>query len=241
MGQIVRNEDLLARIVRAVDKAVSDDLPQYKRENPTETSNHIPQKRADLINTNLRQLCVVEGTELHPFTRYSWQGRILIDHPNRTTYTVTTKSTLKSIPKKERNSPHFLQSLLGIENAGIEPRALQLSLFPGEAFSLDVLRDDYNSIMAGVIDLTTGYQHYVVAYALSGDGIKDIRMDFLDGYFNLIDTMPLNEFIQSDYARLTAPCSLENDSPKSETKTSRDLLSIKPGLPLKPHDDEEEA
>ena len=95
LREIDINENLIRRIVRAIDKAVADDVPQYLRENYKETNNAIPQLRGDFINDNLRLQVVGENIELIAFQRYAWEGRLIVDRVNKITYTVTTQQTLK--------------------------------------------------------------------------------------------------------------------------------------------------
>ena len=79
MDSIKINENLMRRIVRSIDKAIADDVPQYLRENHKETNNAAIQLRGDCINENLRNLVVGGDIEFVPFKRYVWQGRIIVD------------------------------------------------------------------------------------------------------------------------------------------------------------------
>ena len=83
-------ELLLSRIVRAVDKTIAEDIPQERREKELETKNYLAHIRGDYLNNNLRRLVAIDGIELHPFRRYGWEGRILIDRENKITIGVTT-------------------------------------------------------------------------------------------------------------------------------------------------------
>lgn len=57
----------MRRIVRSVEKAIAEDVPQYLREHHKETNNAIIQLRGDYINDNLRNMVVGENIELVPF------------------------------------------------------------------------------------------------------------------------------------------------------------------------------
>ena len=39
MNEIIFDENILRRIVRAIDKAIADDIPQYLQEHHKETNN----------------------------------------------------------------------------------------------------------------------------------------------------------------------------------------------------------
>ena len=49
MDIVGNNEKLMRRIVRAIDKAIVDDVPEYLREHHRETNNAIIQLRGDCI------------------------------------------------------------------------------------------------------------------------------------------------------------------------------------------------
>ena len=115
--QIVINDDLLRKIVYCIEKAIGDDLQQYLRENHRETNNAIILLRGDNINTNLRTHVVKDDIDLVPFQRYGWSGRMVIDRKEHITYSIMTEGTLSGVPKKKnRENPHYLQSVLYVEN-----------------------------------------------------------------------------------------------------------------------------
>ena len=154
-------ELLLSRIVRAVDKTIAEDIPQERREKELETKNYLAHIRGDYLNNNLRRLVAIDGIELHPFRRYGWEGRILIDRENKITIGVTTQTNLQVIPrKKDRNCPNYMQTLLRILNGDLESLATQISFLPpASQFAPEVYEDDFDSIMAGVLDLGTASSH----------------------------------------------------------------------------------
>lgn len=240
MNKITVNAPLMRMVVRAIDKAVADDIPLYLSENFKETNNALGQYRGDCINTNLRQMVVTDDITLIPFQRFGWSGRILVDRINKITYTITTQQTLKAIPnKKGRNRPHFLQSILAVENADYEGQYQQITLYPVEVFDQDTLQQDFDAIIAGLIAHEEGYRHYIVAYTASFNELCDVRLDFLDRNFNIVDTCSLNQYIKPDFARLTAPEMSENPSEQSSDSTRRPL-KLKPGLrPMLPENEDE--
>lgn len=221
------NEDLMRRIVRAIDKAIAEDIPEYFRDNYKETNNAIIHLRGDCINENLRNLVVGEDIELIPFKRYVWQGRIIVDRKEKITYTITTQKTLRSIPRRQRNKPHFLQSILGIENSGYEASVKQVTFMDLYPFEEEELENDYNSIMEGMIDPTEGYRHYVIAYDADSSEITDIQLEFLDKEFNTIETASLNDYIKPDFARLTGVEFLDDDFSEETEDEAKGLVAIK--------------
>ena len=225
------DEMMISRTVRAIQKAIEEDVPEYCRENHMETMNSVRYVRGDKINDNLRNHVVSEEAILISFKRYSWDGRILVDQKNRITYTITTQQNLAAIPKKKnRSCPHFLQSILAVENGDLHGRYEQMALFPMEQFEDDVLEEDYKKIVSGVFSPDSGYHHYVVAYAFEKDELLDVNMVLLDKAFNTVSEISLNDFIKPDFAQLTAEQPENSEQTAKPAKSAKDLVAIKAGI-----------
>lgn len=224
-------EMVIRRIVRAIQKTIEEDMPEFCHENQMETMNSIRYIRGDKINNNLRTLVVSDDIILISFKRYSWDGRMLVDLKNRITYTVTTQQNLIAIPKKKnRACPHFLQSILAVENGDLQGECVQMTLIPMEQFEDDVLEEDYKKIVAGVLDPDSGYRHYVVAYAFEKSQLLSVNMELLDKGFNKVNSLSLNDFIKPDFAQLTAVQPEDPEETAEPEKTARDLVAIKKGI-----------
>lgn len=234
MTEFPINETLLNKIVHSINQAVSIDCPRYLHEHHKETNNAIIHLRGDYINENLRKYAVYDGVELIPFSRSFWQGRILVDRINKNTYSITTPNTLSRIPKKkDRTRPHFLQSILAVENKGLECQYTQPSFFSLEMFDDETLESDYNNIFSTLINPNEGYLHYVISYVTKHYELLDIKLEVLDTNFNVVYEKSLNEYIKPDYAKLTET-NIDNDEPvNSSSQNARSILSIKPGI--RPH------
>ena len=194
---IIDNQVLNRKIVYAINKAISDDVPQEIRENRLETNNRHIFAAGDYINDNLRKHVVKDEVELLAFNRYAWEGRILIDRANRVTYTISTHQTLRTIIRKNRNRPHYLQSILYAENSDCEGSPKQLSIgdlypdFIGSSFDAEELEEDYDKIMQGSISKADGYKHYIIVYTSDHHTISDIEMLLLDKDFAEVDKISL--------------------------------------------------
>lgn len=225
------DEMMVRRTVRAIQKAIEEDVPEFCRENHMETMNSVRYVRGDKINDNLRNHVVSEDTILISFKRYSWDGRMLVDHKNCITYTITTQQNLAVIPKKKnRSCPHFLQSILAIENGDLHGKYEQMALFPMEQFEDDVLEEDYKKIVSGVLSRDSGYHHYVIAYAFEKNELLDVNMILLDKAFNTVKEISLNDFIKPDFAKLTAEQSENSEQITKPAKVAKDLIAIKAGI-----------
>lgn len=218
--------DLIARAVYAINKTVTVDIPQQFQDQPLETDNYLKHMRGDWINENLRRMAVTEGVEMVRFRRTNWKGRLLVDRRCCTSYSITTMDNLRRIPKKYRKRPHFLQTILAVENAGYEGINAQMAFLP-DIFTLEDYKEDYAEIFAGLLNPDSGYHHCIIAYSIEDGEIDDIRLEFLDPNFNVIDEMSLIEYIRPDFAKLTDTNWVADDTTTVSTEASKTLPKLK--------------
>lgn len=241
--QIVVNDDLLRKIVYCIEKAIGDDLKQYLRENHQETNNAIILLRGDNINTNLRTHVVKDDIDLVSFQRHGWSGRMIIDRKEHITYSIMTEGTLSGVPKKKnRVHPHYLQSVLFVENKNCIAKERQMTLedFGITMFATDVLEQDFKKISQGMIRVEEDYKHYIIAYKADNGEIKDIKLKLLDKDFNIVDETSLMQYIKPDFAQLTDVGLLE-DIDEEVKPDKKGLVAIKNGIKPKLREIEKKA
>ena len=234
---ILDNQMLHRKIVYAINKAISEDVPQNIRDNRLETNNRNIFAASDFINDNLRQHVAKDDVELISFKRYAWEGRIIVDRANKVTYTISTHQNLKSVVSKNRSNPHYLMTLLYAENGDCEGSPKQMTLgdlYPeckATTFDSDILEEDYDRIMQGSISRTDGYRHYIVAYTAEHHAILEIELLLLDKDFAEVDKLDLIEYVTPDFASLTETQYEESESAETTEEEARpSLLKLKPGV-----------
>ena len=225
-----KNEALLRLIVRAIQKGIGEDIREFMRSNEMATYNSLRIMRSDKINTNLLNSVAFGPVELKYFKRYGWTGTLLIDRENLITITICTERTLRSIPAKpDRNIPHYLQTILYVQNSKVKAAQMEMADFIPEMeqmswFTDDVYRDDYKRIMDDDISFDDGYTHYCITYETERGEIKSIAMRLLDKNFQNAEVYSLNAFLQPDFGELTS----EPEQPKK--KDAHSLITVKAGI-----------
>ena len=234
---IIENQMLNRKIVYAINKAITDDIPQARRENHLETNNRHIFASGDYINDNLRKYVVKDEVDLIPFKRYAWEGRILVDKANKITYTISTHQTLKNVIRKNRSKPHYLMSILYAENGDCQGKLKQMTLSDicpelKSTFDSEELEEDYDKIMQGSVSRTDGYKHYIVVYTANHNEITGIEMLLLDKDFAEVEKISLMEYVNPDFATLTASQynGAEAEVAEEEPATKPVLLKLKPGV-----------
>ena len=223
--------EVIMNVIHAIEKAVSEDVPRQVTENRLETNNYLAFIRGDFINSNLRELTASGYGELLPFQRFGWRGRLLVDRLSRLTYSITTQANLNQIPRKHRQRPHFLQSLLAVENGDLEGCGRQLTLYDMDPFEQDTYRADFDDIVNGFFESSEGYRHCVITYQAQRDEVTDINLVLLDSKFAVVEEYSLNEFRRPDFAQLTA-YALSDDAVEYEAHNAatKNLTKLKKGI-----------
>ena len=236
-GAIIENQMIIRKIVYAINKAITQDAPQDMRENRLETNNRHIFALGDHINDNLRKYVVKDDVNLIAFKRYAWEGRLLADRENRVTYAIFSHQTLKTVIKKQRHRPHYLMTLLYVENGDCEGSPKQMTLgeispdFKMDAFDEEVLEEDFDTIMQGSISRKDGYKHYIVAYTAEHHAIMKIELLFLDKDFVVVDKLDLIEYVTPDFASLTeSQCEVAEELEETEQEAKPSLLKLRPGV-----------
>lgn len=220
---------VLQGICASIEKAIGEDTKEYLTSYNNETNNAVKHIRGDRINTNLRNTVVSNTIELHPFRRRSFDGRLLIDRKNKLTYTICKKQTLLDIPRnKDRTIPHYLQSILSIQNSNVEAEYTQMTLAgftPTCDFAHEVYLEDYKDIMGEDISFDDEYLHIVVVYEAYKYKITYIAAEVLTPDFNIGQMHNMMYLIQPDFMDLTS----ESES-EFEKKDAHSLVAVKPSL-----------
>ncbi|MBR0194800.1 MAG: hypothetical protein IJQ32_00945 [Paludibacteraceae bacterium] len=232
---------LLSAIVRSIDKAISEDVPGQLRVMPLETNNYLAFIRGDFINQNLRAFAIEEGGYLHAFHRFGWSGRILISRESKLTVSITTQNNLSLIPRRTRQRPHFMQSILHCMNGDLRGRYEQTRLFDTDPFEPEDYARDFEDIINGTFDPEEGYRHCVIAYRAYGDELLDVKLVVLDPQFNTVIEESLNEYMKPDFARLTDPAPAEEATREEHNAVTRRLTSLKQGVKPALREGEKEA
>ena len=71
-------QTIIEKIVKAIEKAVGEDIRSYLANSNTATNNAIPFLRGDYINTNIKYAMENEAVEIKNFKRASWTGMLFL-------------------------------------------------------------------------------------------------------------------------------------------------------------------
>ena len=128
-------------------------------------------------------------------------------------------------------------SILYAENGDCEGICKQITLrdyIPEckNSFEEEELEADYDKIMHGSISKSDGYRYYIVTYTADRGEIANIEMLLLDKDFAEVDKISLMEYVNPDFATLTASQykNKEVEDSEKESVSKSVLLKLKPGV-----------
>lgn len=222
---------VLKAAIIAIEKAVSEDVPQHLYEHRLETNNYASFIRGDYINQNLREATFSGIGELIPFHRYGWNGRLLLDECSKLTYSIASQSTVHQIPRRHRNKPHFLQTLLQKENGDLRGSYEQMSFLEQDRFDDETYNADFYDITGGRFDPEEGYYHCVIAYRAENNQLVEVELVLMDSWFNVVEKHDIGFLRELDFAALTAPVSDSTNDSQSHNTATRSLAKLKTTLP----------
>lgn len=219
---------VLQEMTNAIVKAVGPDFEEFKNSNKLASMNYLHMLRGDLINDNLQYLHTV--LDLRKFKRVAWEGRICIDRENKVTLCIISDRTLKAIMKRAGgNIPHYLRTIVSVENAGMKPRYEQQSLFEGSVDSTPFTEDDFikdfENIMGEAITAYEGYNHLVISYAASNGMVTSLKAICFTPKLDIADEWNLMDMVNPDSLELTMVAESEGSRPDVH-----DLVSVKPSI-----------
>ena len=215
-------------IAKAVEKGAGVDSRFYDEEINTVTNNARSHARGDKINTNLKNMFASsENIEIKIFKRTSWKGILVIDHLSKMIFSICSKNTVDRVMNKiNRKNPHYVQILVCTLNSdkSLFPAQLLLTDFGLEDPYKDNYEKDFFEILGTGSAVFKDYHYWLVSYELANYMVTDIYAVLLNKNFNIVNKIPLIEYLKPDFGELTAEVKV------TEVKDGHSLVSIKAGL-----------
>ena len=235
-------------MVKAIAKGRGQDIREFQEQSRIATGNSVPLLRMDFINTELKKALSSPTVSVEIFKRRNWQGILVVDRRNKWTFTISSQARLREIIKKSTGKGiHYLVALLSCENMKEKAPNQQITM---EEFGIqvpvdevqkvmmrDVISNTYAQITKDIQDDLQEYTHFVITYVGDGDIITKCKLLYFDEDCVLIDTIPLDKYLEPDYmsltdSSLTLPKEVEVMSEKHVEEIDK-LVQPKVGLSMK--------
>lgn len=208
------------KIIACLRGALEEDLAQYVEANHLATYNALPFLKGDYINTRLQNEIASEDIEVVPFTRYGWESRLVIDHPNKIAYNVISKSRLSQLMKEAANNnvPHYTLLFAYALNNDLQAPQKQISFFDKYPFDDDIMVDGYNKLVGGQLQRDSGYRYCVITYEVNSGQLSNCEILMLDKDLDIVTRVELAEFITPEYSTLTRQYANSTESSENQPR-----------------------
>lgn len=222
---------VMVKISRAIAKAVGEDIRNYLATNENITNNALPFLRGDYIHTNIKKALENRNVEIRLFNRSFWKGIVIIDEVDQVSISVCSENTLSRIPKNVgRKSPHYMQTILNIENRNEIAPFKQMSIADIDSsfvcgFSDEDYEKDFFAIMEEVPSIFENYRHWIISYETERYSLIRLSAILFDKDFNVVQKISLLEALKPDFGELTT-----NEIRSEKQDDVHNLVSVKPGL-----------
>lgn len=232
---IITNYELLKKSVNCIYLAITQDIPLIKKEEFLETNNRFIFAVGDYINENLRKYVINDNITFIKFKRNAWEGRIINDKNSKITYSIVTYDTLDRAKANTEEHPHYLKTLLYVENSRFSGRNRQLSIkdyLPElESSECDeIIKEDYNIIIHNEICDPKEYTHLIIVYSAKHNQIAQIELLLLDKDFNEVNKIDLMEYIDVNLEMIVnSPLTGET---QIQQGNKEDIVKLKPNVKL---------
>lgn len=124
--------NVIEKIVRCVEDAVGDDIKADIRQNELETTNSVPSRIWDLLNTSLIKTLNAEDCTVVKGHRGPWQMVVVFDKTTECIFTLMREKRFSELCRRQRNRKqmHYVDMLAKQFNKDLVAASQQYSFFP---------------------------------------------------------------------------------------------------------------
>lgn len=170
--------ELIVKIVRCVEDAVGDDILADIRNNDLRTTNSVPSRIWDLMNSNLIRTLETEDCTIAEAHRGPWQMIIIFERTSRCIFTFMREKRFAELRRLQRRRArmHYLDMLTMQFNKELLADQQQLALFPHTFSDENMLAELIQTLLHDLEDeIPVVRNHVLVLFETSGYQLTHIR------------------------------------------------------------------
>lgn len=172
------SEDAAKTIVDCISDAVGDDILEDIQRNKLATTNSIPSRIWDLINTNLcNKLCDM-NCEVVKTNSGPWQMCLIWDKSSDVVITLMREERFSEIRRKQssRGKMHYLDALTEFYNNELNPEYAQTTFYGHEFTDKDRLSERVNTLLRNIqSDISEIKNHVLVLFESIDNRLVSVR------------------------------------------------------------------
>lgn len=198
------SEDIAKTVVDCISNAVGDDILEDIQRNNLATTNSIPARIWDLINTNLCDKLCGMNCDVVKTNSGPWQMCLIWDKSSDVVITLMREERFSELKRKQssRGKMHYLDALTEFYNKELNPEYTQTTLYEHEFTDKDRLSERVNTLLRNIeSDISEIKNHVLVLFESIGNSLISVRaikatpaLEIAkDGEWNLSEYIGYNE------------------------------------------------
>ena len=175
---IAFSPELISKIVRCIEDAVGDDIHADIRRLDLQTTNSVPSRIWDLLNTNIIKTLDTENCTIAKAHRGPWEMLIVFENSTQCILTFMREKRFKELRNRQnkRKHMHYIDMLAKQFNKDLLSDQQQISLFPHTFSDEDRLAELVQTML---YDLEGGVEivrnHVLVLFETAGYQLTHVR------------------------------------------------------------------
>lgn len=258
LSEIHSIADSLGRfIVRCIQDSVGDDIKGDIRRNQLATTNSIPTRIWDLINTKISENASIYNCTTGKTQRGPWQMILVFDPATGLLLSIMREERYKQLCKMSprKRKYHYATCLAKRLNPNLQTKEKQTSLHDEIGFGEDEIENE-NGIVEKIVETIfsdigisagTIRHHALVLFKSKGYEMHSARCIMVDGNFDVVDVSSWNKYITVKDSDITEQVdSLESaDNNPSQglrfTRKARERAGMRDSISLKKDEEEKKS
>lgn len=171
-------EETIAKIVRCVEHAVSDDIREDIQRNDLQTRNSVPARIWDLLNTNILKTLTTTECTIAKAHRGPWEMLVIFENTSQCIITFMREKRFSEIQKKQRkrHNMHYVDMLAKQFNSELLADYQQTSLLPHVFSDEGQLSELIQTMLSDLCDeVSVVRNHILVLFETAGFQLTHIR------------------------------------------------------------------
>lgn len=175
---LVFSPELITKIVRCVEDAVGDDILADIRHHDLRTTNSIPSRIWDFLNSNLIKTLETEDCTIAEAHRGPWQMLVIFEKTTQYIFTFMREKRFAELRRlqRRRTHMHYLDMMTKQFNKDLLAEEQQLVLFPHTFSDENKLAEQIQSLLHDLGDeVSIVRNHVLVLFETNGYQLTHIR------------------------------------------------------------------
>ena len=228
-NDMVLPKGLIIKIVHCVEEAVGDDIRADIQRNGLKTTNSVPSRIWDLLNTKLIEELETENCTVATAHRGPWEMVVIFEKTTRCIFTFMRKKRFYELQRKQRKrkNMHYVDMLALQFNKELLAEYQQTSMFPSNFADMEELTELVNRLLHDLrSDVSIVRHHVLVLFETVGYQLTSIKA------IKVTPNLDIAKGCEQDWSEYITP----NESLVVGKVTHPDATENKPnrGLKLKP-------